>query len=156
MYDSPSMLPRTPIAPETLLAASSSAASENSFSAKNDDGNDNHSSTENGSSNGDHLSSTTTLDASTVLAARDKSLISRAMDTVARTVANSDEEGEQEEQCFEVEGKLLADQLTKFQLSTPSPMPSYLNVHFICETASRLLFLSIHWVRSIPSFSRLR
>jgi Asp-tRNA(Asn)/Glu-tRNA(Gln) amidotransferase C subunit len=40
-------------------------------------------------------------------------------------------------------------------LATPTPMPSYLNVHFICETASRLLFLSVHWVRSIPAFSRL-
>lgn len=37
----------------------------------------------------------------------------------------------------------------------PSPMPEYLNVHFICESASRLLFLSMHWARSIPAFSAL-
>ncbi|CAJ0956514.1 unnamed protein product [Ranitomeya imitator] len=41
------------------------------------------------------------------------------------------------------------------QLTMPSPMPEYLNVHYICESASRLLFLSIHWARSIPSFHAL-
>ena len=105
------------------------------------------------------------LDASAVLAAREKSLISRAMDTVARTVARSDsndndndendDELEPEAENFDVEGDLIDKSLTKFQLATPQPMPSYLNVHFICETASRLLFLSIHWVRSIPAFSQL-
>ena len=124
------------------------------------------SSTENGSSvNGDHASTSlslssnnnNTLDASSsaVLAAREKSLISRAMDTVARTVV-SDEVEDEDEATFEVEGKMIAPELTRFKLSTPSPMPAFLNVHFICETASRLLFLSIHWVRSIPSFTRLR
>lgn len=37
----------------------------------------------------------------------------------------------------------------------PSPMPEYLNVHYICESASRLLFLSMHWARSISAFSAL-
>lgn len=41
------------------------------------------------------------------------------------------------------------------QLTMPSPMPEYLNVHYICESASRLLFLSMHWARSIPSFQAL-
>lgn len=34
-------------------------------------------------------------------------------------------------------------------------MPTYLNVHYICESASRLLFLSVHWARSIPAFQLL-
>lgn len=42
-----------------------------------------------------------------------------------------------------------------FQLTMPSPMPEYLNVHYICESASRLLFLSMHWARSIPAFQAL-
>ncbi len=92
------------------------------------------------------------------------------MDTVARTVAADDDslEGEsahgssrlgqpaEESESFEIEGKLIGDNITRFRLATPTPMPSYLNVHFICETASRLLFLSVHWVRSIPAFSMLR
>ncbi|MED6232596.1 Nuclear receptor subfamily 2 group C member 2, partial [Ataeniobius toweri] len=40
-------------------------------------------------------------------------------------------------------------------LTMPSPMPEFLNVHYICESASRLLFLSMHWARSIPAFSAL-
>ena len=137
-------------------------------------------STENGSSNGDFppaprggngvsaggpapaAQPPPTLDASSMLAAREKTLISRAMDTVARQVEKMDsdsaavEEEDAEEEMFTVEGKLLKEALFKFTLTTPSPMPSHLNVHFICETASRLLFLSIHWVRSIPAFSQLR
>ncbi|XP_061195474.1 orphan steroid hormone receptor 2-like isoform X2 [Saccostrea echinata] len=52
----------------------------------------------------------------------------------------------------EVDGPVLTQQNFAFNLTTPSPMPAYLNVHYICETASRLLFLSMHWTRSIPSF----
>ena len=103
------------------------------------------------------------LDASSMLAAREKTLISRAMDTVAKQVESMDsdsatavEEEDAEEEMFTVEGKLLKEALFKFMLTTPSPMPTHLNVHFICETASRLLFLSIHWVRSIPAFSQLK
>ncbi|GCB78519.1 hypothetical protein scyTo_0020684, partial [Scyliorhinus torazame] len=40
-------------------------------------------------------------------------------------------------------------------LTMPTPMPEYLNVHYICESASRLLFLSMHWARSIPAFQAL-
>ena len=54
------------------------------------------------------------------------------------------------------EGPLLPEAVIPFQLTAPSPMPHYLNVHFICESASRLLFLSVHWVRNIPSFQCLR
>ncbi|CAL9702603.1 unnamed protein product [Knipowitschia caucasica] len=56
---------------------------------------------------------------------------------------------------IEVEGPLLTDNHVGFKLTMPSPMPEYLNVHYICESASRLLFLSMHWARSIPAFSSL-
>ncbi|XP_034028616.1 nuclear receptor subfamily 2 group C member 2 isoform X2 [Thalassophryne amazonica] len=63
--------------------------------------------------------------------------------------------GDQESPIIEVEGPLLTDSHVCFKLTMPSPMPEYLNVHYICESASRLLFLSMHWVRSIPAFSAL-
>ncbi|KAJ3587035.1 hypothetical protein NHX12_013425 [Muraenolepis orangiensis] len=63
--------------------------------------------------------------------------------------------GDQETPLIEVEGPLLTDTHVGFKLSMPSPMPEYLNVHYICESASRLLFLSMHWARSIPAFSAL-
>ena len=99
-------------------------------------------------------------DASSMMAARDKSLISKAMDNVVKTVGSPEKEEDAtsnaSEDTFEVEGNILADGIVRFRLATPSPMPSFLNIHFICETASRLLFLSIHWVRSIPSFAMMR
>lgn len=145
VYDSPTMLPRTPLAPETLLNES-----------KEDDN-----STENGSNNGE-VTSQLLPDPSSMLAAREKTLISHAMDTLSRRVAEngdrSSDMSEPEDDAMEGvvgAGQVIAEHLTNFHLATPTPMPSHLNIHFICETASRLLFLSVHWVRSIPVFSQL-
>ncbi|XP_030640307.1 nuclear receptor subfamily 2 group C member 2 [Chanos chanos] len=101
--------------------------------------------------------------------------ITRAFDTLAKAL-NPSEVGEgqhlTEAECvggatiqvisrdqvtplIEVEGPLLTDTHVNFKLTMPSPMPEYLNVHYICESASRLLFLSMHWARSIPAFLAL-
>ncbi|CAG5118034.1 unnamed protein product, partial [Candidula unifasciata] len=55
----------------------------------------------------------------------------------------------------ETQGPLLTESDFAFILTAPSPMPSYLNIHYICESASRLLFLSMHWTRSITAFRDL-
>ncbi|KAK7499961.1 hypothetical protein BaRGS_00008809, partial [Batillaria attramentaria] len=55
----------------------------------------------------------------------------------------------------DLEGPLLTEANFQFTLTTPSPMPAYLNIHYICESASRLLFLSMHWTRSLPCFQML-
>jgi len=62
-----------------------------------------------------------------------------------------------QEECLliDFEGNILSENNFQFSLTTPSPMPAYLNVHYICETASRLLFLSMHWARAIPAFQLL-
>ncbi|RVE70713.1 hypothetical protein OJAV_G00067310 [Oryzias javanicus] len=108
--------------------------------------------------------------------AQSASEITRAFDTLAK-VFSPPEEGleqnlseksqcvsgttiqlirrDQETPIIEVEGPLLTDSHVSFKLTMPSPMPEYLNVHYICESASRLLFLSMHWARSIPAFSAL-
>jgi hypothetical protein len=133
---------------ETLLAG------HNDSFAKDDDN-----STDNGSSNGDQGLAASGIDPSSMLAAREKTLISHAMDTLTRKVAEnggSDASNESDEEMFDMEGALLDDNIIPFKLATPSPLPTHLNVHFICETASRLLFLSVHWVRSIPAFSQLK
>lgn len=143
VYDSPTMLPRTPLAPETLLNES-----------KDDDN-----STENGSNNGEVTTHISGLDPSTMLAAREKTLISHAMDTLTRRVNaenGGDAENDAEDDAMDIdEGPLIEDHLNSFHLATPSPLPSHMNIHFICETASRLLFLSVHWVRSVPVFTQL-
>ncbi|XP_050414613.1 orphan steroid hormone receptor 2 [Patella vulgata] len=53
---------------------------------------------------------------------------------------------------IDIDGTVLSEANFQFNLMTPSPMPAYLNVHFVCESASRLLFLSMHWTRSISAF----
>nr|XP_033807950.1 nuclear receptor subfamily 2 group C member 1 isoform X3 [Geotrypetes seraphini] len=63
--------------------------------------------------------------------------------------------GEQSMSIVEIEEPLLSDTHISFRLTMPSPVPEYLNVHYICESASRLLFLSMHWARSIPAFQTL-
>ncbi|XP_053576652.1 nuclear receptor subfamily 2 group C member 2 isoform X2 [Bombina bombina] len=100
--------------------------------------------------------------------------ITRAFDTLAKALKTKDtalgenlEDGmpaggnihvisrDQATPILEVEGPLLSDTHVTFKLTMPSPMPEYLNVHYICESASRLLFLSMHWARSIPAFQAL-
>ncbi|XP_004623852.1 nuclear receptor subfamily 2 group C member 1 [Octodon degus] len=63
--------------------------------------------------------------------------------------------GEPSASYVEKEGPLLSDSHVAFRLTMPSPTPEYLNVHYIGESASRLLFLSMHWALSIPSFQAL-
>ncbi|XP_077034860.1 nuclear receptor subfamily 2 group C member 1 isoform X2 [Agelaius phoeniceus] len=75
---------------------------------------------------------------------------SESIDTSAQLLG-----GETSMNIVEIEGPLLSDAHVAFRLTMPSPMPDYLNVHYICESASRLLFLSMHWARSIPSFQAL-
>ena len=58
--------------------------------------------------------------------------------------------------AMEVEGSILTENNISFTLTMPSPLPAYLNVHYICETASRLLFLSMHWARAVNVFGLLR
>ncbi|XP_043943575.1 nuclear receptor subfamily 2 group C member 1 isoform X2 [Protopterus annectens] len=99
--------------------------------------------------------------------------ISRAFDTLAKAVHPSEttvcpsspaesrnsssqlDSGEMTLNFVELEGPLLSDAHIAFRLTMPSPVPEYLNVHYICESASRLLFLSMHWARSIPAFQTL-
>uniref|UniRef100_A0A8C0JZ69 Nuclear receptor subfamily 2 group C member 2 n=1 Tax=Canis lupus dingo TaxID=286419 RepID=A0A8C0JZ69_CANLU len=102
--------------------------------------------------------------------------ITRAFDTLAKALNTTDSSSppsladgidasggggihvisrDQSTPIIEVEGPLLSDTHVTFKLTMPSPMPEYLNVHYICESASRLLFLSMHWARSIPAFQAL-
>jgi len=109
-------------------------------------------STDNGSSNGDHGGQ---IDPAGVLAAREKSIISNAMATLRNVSLENGTDSEDEEMVTLSGAPVLEAHLVPFKLATPSPHPSHLNIHYICETASRLLFLSVHWVRSIPVFSQL-
>ncbi len=51
------------------------------------------------------------------------------------------------------DGRLLNGEKAAFELPVPLPMPPVLNMQYICETASRLLFLSVHWLKSISALN---
>ncbi|XP_061679937.1 nuclear receptor subfamily 2 group C member 1 isoform X2 [Syngnathoides biaculeatus] len=98
----------------------------------------------------------------------EQSDISRAFDTLAKVLHSGDGSsvtdleatmqlmsGDQSGPVMELEGSLLSDSHFPFKLMMPVPVPEYLNVNYICESASRLLFLSMHWARSIPAFQAL-
>jgi len=52
-------------------------------------------------------------------------------------------------------GQIISDRNTLFELRVPSPASAYLSIHYICESAARLLFLSVHWARGLPAFQVL-
>ncbi|XP_071744101.1 LOW QUALITY PROTEIN: orphan steroid hormone receptor 2-like [Lepeophtheirus salmonis] len=166
IYDSPTLLSRNSLGPssdsilsshDTNVKAASTIVLGTSGSGgigSGGIGDEDNTSTDAGSLNGDYSH----LDASHVLAAREKSLISRAMDVMTKTICEDEEEEPNEDinnSSIDESETIIQDSLVNFKLSTPSPTPFYLNVHFICETASRLLFLSVHWVRTIPCFGQL-
>lgn len=62
---------------------------------------------------------------------------------------------EMEKEMLDLEGPILTESNFQFSLATPAPLPVYLTIHYICETASRLLFLSVHWARNIAAFQLL-
>ncbi|XGW29522.1 hypothetical protein V3C99_008949 [Haemonchus contortus] len=45
------------------------------------------------------------------------------------------------------DGPIFNVERCRFELPVPHPPPAELNIQFICETASRLLFLSVHWMK---------
>ncbi|KAK3517842.1 hypothetical protein QTP70_021005 [Hemibagrus guttatus] len=95
---------------------------------------------------------------------QNSSEISQAFDSLAKVLQPEDAnsyaiEGsiseEQSATMLELEGPLLSDMHVPFKLMMPLPVPEFLNLNYICESASRLLFLSMHWARSIPAFQVL-
>jgi len=55
-----------------------------------------------------------------------------------------------------MEAPLLEEKQLKFDLNVPRPMMQNLSIHFVCETASRLLFQTLNWIKSIQAFNLLK
>ncbi|XP_059469201.1 nuclear receptor subfamily 2 group C member 1-like isoform X2 [Neocloeon triangulifer] len=90
--------------------------------------------------------------------AQEREAITRALDTMVQNLyhppaANGSETSTDE--AAGMEGPIITEQQMSFSLQVPNQIPPYFNNHFICESASRLLFLSVHWARSIPAFQAL-
>lgn len=53
------------------------------------------------------------------------------------------------------ENELFSSVQASFNLQVPNLVSSYLNIHYVCETGSRILFLSIHWLSKIAAVEAL-
>lgn len=55
-----------------------------------------------------------------------------------------------------MDGPILCEQEIAFNLQPPTIVPHYLNFHYICESGSRILFLSIFWIKKFRCFRLLK
>ena len=62
---------------------------------------------------------------------------------------------QQQESVPEFDGPILNDQHYVFNISAPIAPNSFISLQYICEFASRLLFLCVHWAQSITAFQQL-
>ncbi|XP_005180510.1 nuclear hormone receptor HR78 isoform X2 [Musca domestica] len=53
------------------------------------------------------------------------------------------------------ENDLISSNYASFNLQTPALVSSYFNVHYVCESGSRIIFLTIVWLRKVPAFMEL-
>ncbi|XP_040168371.1 nuclear hormone receptor HR78 [Anopheles arabiensis] len=49
----------------------------------------------------------------------------------------------------------LTEACVQFDIQVPTVLPSYLSVHYVCETGSRLLFATVHWMKKNHVFQML-
>ena len=82
-----------------------------------------------------------------------KSSISEAVTKMFNSVSEITEEEIEDNQ--EITITLVKKENALFRISK-SAAPTYLNIRFICEAASRLLFHSIHWTKQLPVFHSLK
>lgn len=54
------------------------------------------------------------------------------------------------------DGNLFPERDVTFNLQAPPFVPNYLNMHYVCETGSRILLLSMCWFKKFHAFNLLR
>ncbi|XP_050526671.1 orphan steroid hormone receptor 2-like [Daktulosphaira vitifoliae] len=92
-----------------------------------------------------------------------KSLLTYALDSMNNITQQNPNSSEQiydndtvhDFKVIDISGEIMPETNIVFPFQSPSPKCMYLNLHFICESASRLLFLTINWVQSLPAFQLL-
>lgn len=56
---------------------------------------------------------------------------------------------------LDLQAQMFNQQTVKFDLQPPSLFPPLLHAHYVCETGSRLLFLSINWMKTVRGLQGL-
>ena len=151
-YDSPTMLPRKPIIPDSLLSSTTPDSHQDSkpvLQTKDEDQSSTLSMTD----------TTSSHDEPSVNSNYEKNLLSKAIDVMMARVKKADDANSDtdDEMLSSIKDQPLLDEKhLKFDLNIPPPMMDTPTIHFVCETASRLLFQTLHWTKSIPAFNLLK
>ncbi|XP_055594193.1 nuclear hormone receptor HR78 isoform X2 [Uranotaenia lowii] len=68
-----------------------------------------------------------------------------------------DDPDRDEQDCLNFDyGSLeLSDSCISFDIQVPNVLPNYLSAHYVCETGSRLLFATVHWMKKNHLFGML-
>lgn len=71
---------------------------------------------------------------------------------------NNGRDDDRDDDCLNYDyGSLeLSDNSISFDIQVPNVLPNYLSAHYVCETGSRLLFATVHWMKKNHLFSMLR
>lgn len=70
---------------------------------------------------------------------------------------SSDDIDEFEDEMSSIpDGNLFPERDVTFNLQAPPYVPNYLNMHYVCETGSRMLLLSMCWFKKFHAFNLLR
>jgi len=147
-YDSPTMLPRRPIIPDSLMS-SPTPEPENAHSTKEEDQSSTVSMTETTSSNDDPPLNPN----------YEKNLLKEAINVMMSRVKKPDDSSsDTDDEMLSTlkDSPVLEESHLKFDLNVPAPMMDTPTIHFVCETASRLLFQTLHWTKSIQAFNLLK
>ncbi|XP_075729328.1 nuclear receptor subfamily 2 group C member 2-like isoform X3 [Rhipicephalus microplus] len=68
----------------------------------------------------------------------------------------ADEESYSRSRLSPSSGPLISEEQALFHVTLPTtPLGGALNVHYVCESASRILFRSLLWTRTLPAFEEL-
>lgn len=158
-YDSPTLLPRRPtVIPESLShqqvkEPTASFSSEELIRPQPDS----LSKEEDQSST---VSTTDTTSSHDTETGCNRNLFGRAIDMmlVQSKKAEDDNDSATDDEMLESLGSspLLEETQLKFEFSVPAPLLDTPTIHFVCETASRLLFQTLHWTKSIQAFNLLK
>ena len=79
-------------------------------------------------------------------------MMSEAIMKMVSTISESVQDEKDEE--LELPDTLLSEDNTEF-IIVKSSSPQFINIHFIGETASRILFSTVYWLRQLPYFASL-
>ena len=144
-YDSPTMLPRRPLIPEAFGQEHEPATKEECDQSEtvslHSSGTSEERSSEAGSSH------------------TERHLLSKAIDVMMARVRRQDDassDTDDEMVSSLKDSPVLGESQLRFDLSVPSPLVDAPTIHFVCETASRLLFQTLHWTKSIHAFNLLK